>query len=313
MGFATRQVPAMLTLFEGVLPIALYYMPNGVMNNLPNLDSYRRDADMLREVTKRLTIYPQSGAMPTAVALSHLFISEGASRQSPVNANFQVMLQYANLTNLLQPQIEVRRVHGNSTLSMQDTEAFMRRQPDIVLNFAEDIANKLVHAIAADQKMVATTLKRRREKQNNAEGHIHIDRVSQEMLAIIDRLDPGKGQDIRLGKLKNFKLKVSDGGDFFSGHSTQTKDGKTNMKMVSFRIRDGEFHVRVELSDGHVWENDRLMIHPEIPETLVASLKDKAASEVIDHPIAALLGPVKSAQNKAGHTEVRFHKIVERL
>lgn len=313
LGLYVRQVPTQLTLFEGVMPITIHYMPNGVINNIGTMDLMREHLELLREVSKNLEINAND-TMPCSYSLSyfHLSTDNWSGKDAPISVSIQITMQFNNLTNLLAETIEVRHANGSGQLPHENKSAYLAGEPAAIAELAEHICDHLQIKMDEEQRKVKTTLKRRRTKFAQNKGEIRIDRVSQAVLKIIDKLNPEKGQAIREGRIKNFKLRIDEGGEFFAGHPPR-KDHKINRIMVSFRVRDGEFHVRVELSDDHLWENDRLIIHSGMPEVMVASLKGRPANEIIDHPIAAMLGPVKVAQNVARRTEIRFEKIIDNM
>jgi hypothetical protein len=313
--FDIQKLTAHLVLYKDVLPICVTYIPNGVINNISEEVKYIDSADILRRATSEIKKSHFACSNLKSIAIMSYGDSFYKNLNSPTrktqmpSAYIRLQLHYENLNHLLQPTIEERELSGNYSSSIPIGD---QTNDELEEKAIEEIVWSVIKNIDDDIRIVKSTYHRRILAKNKRNARLFIDKVAKEMLSKIDEINPQDGMDIRMARLKSSKIKVESGGSFFSGHR-ERKNGVRVSKQIWFRIKDGKFTCKVELNESVTWEKDCLKIRPMIPETITASLKGKLASEVIDHPIADMIGSVKSAKNKSDHTEIKFNLNMEEL
>lgn len=143
-------------------------------------------------------------------------------------------------------------------------------------------------------------LKRRRARSARfGDGKIEIDKVAAHLLELIKQNHPDKREKILSGKTVTVRMPVPDFNGFVTGRRPKAEKGedpnpRRTKESVSFNLEEGRLRVRVHLSDNAFWNRNRLLVHG-LPQTVLTSLAGKRAREIFDHPIADLLGTVRSA------------------
>ena len=311
--FTIQKLNSHLVLYEDVLPLCVKYIPNSVIKR-PFIDpKYSSAVKILRQVTTNIKkiVAAESKLKSIAIMSYDSFYDMNApTRKTEIpSASIRLQLHYENINNLLQHTIEKREIY---CYYISRIPVGTRTNDEVEAKTIEGLSLSITKEIQGDIKIVNSTHKRRVLAKDKSNGKLLIDKVAKEMLLIIDKINPQDGIDIRLRQKKISKIKVENGGSFFAGHSKH-KNSIIITKPIFFRIKDGIFTTKVELDESVTWDHDCLKIKPIIPRTITASLKDKLASEIIDHPIADMIGSVKSAKNKSDHTEVKFNLIMEIL
>lgn len=162
----------------------------------------------------------------------------------------------------------------------------------------------LAMEIEKDCRREADKTRRRRKKASDiGEGNLLMDHVARHMLGILAQHDEAKHAEVMAGRAAIVKLPLGSLEGFLRGRSPrQTASGRNppvkrkprKTETISFSIEEAQMRARFHINDDVYWDRTRLRVGA-LPEAVLASLPGRPAREVLDHPLADLLGPVKRA------------------
>ena len=157
--------------------------------------------------------------------------------------------------------------------------------------------NTLADAVLDSARIETKKLKRRASRlSRNGEGNIEIDGVTSHVLDLVVKHHPDKREEILSGKTVTVRMPIEAFDGFVTGRRPKGDEDRPRRKTetVSFKLDEGKLRARIHLSDHAYWDRTRLLVHG-LPQTVLASLAGKNASELMEHPITKLLGTVRSA------------------
>ena len=157
--------------------------------------------------------------------------------------------------------------------------------------------------------------KRSKKKQEITQGTIRIDRVAQHVLSLVEKHEPSDFQRIMRDGYGKTTLPYSVLEGFIKQKKYKTKKGQIKNKKnepFSFKTKEGEMQVVFDLAPQMKWDGNKLHI-PEQPETILSHFEGRPAKEVVEHPIAEMLGTVKKARKNRFITFVEFHPIQDEV
>ncbi len=138
-------------------------------------------------------------------------------------------------------------------------------------------------------KNISNTYNKRKSNSKKYGDTIRIDFIAARMIEIAKKHDPKIGEKIlKKGKCK-VKVKAEDISVFCKGKA----DSKDQVTLL-FNASEGVIKVTFDLNEEIKWAKTRMFV-PPMPSVVMASLVGGPAREVIDHPIADLLGTVARA------------------
>jgi len=162
----------------------------------------------------------------------------------------------------------------------------------------------------------ATTRRRINKARTIGEGKLRIDHVARHMLEILADHDPKKHAEVLAGKAANIQLPLGTLEGFLRGRSP--REGSRHRKpkkteTISFQIAEGQIRTRFHITDDVYWDRTRLRVRT-MPEAVLTALPGRPARDVLDHPLADLLGPVNRAYKVSHNREfcwISFESMLE--
>jgi len=138
-------------------------------------------------------------------------------------------------------------------------------------------------------KLAASRLKRRENIiRKNGKDFLEIDAVTTFLMGLTEKYYPEKIPEIHSKKKTSVKMDIAQFEGFIKGKP------KAKKEVINFGTTEGKITSRVYIKEGVLWERGRLLV-PAIPKTMMVAIIGKQAREIIDHPIADMLGPVMRA------------------
>lgn len=152
------------------------------------------------------------------------------------------------------------------------------------------------------------------EKKTNKT--LSVDRIAQEMLRRVAKKDPETANKIMNQGAGSCLLPYEYIDDLIPVRTYVSKRGKNKGKTLSkkaenitFSTKNGKMFVSFKFTNEMQWKKNQIVTQKKFPETVLNSIKGKPASAVINHPIAKMLGNVKSARNNDYESKITFETI----
>lgn len=157
--------------------------------------------------------------------------------------------------------------------------------------------------------------RRMRKSEKIGQGNMGVDHVAVHLLELVRETDPEAHKEITAGRRTSISLPLEVLKGFIGGRSPSgnaVSKRKRNKENISFILHEGEMRSRFHINDDVYWDKGRMRIG-EIPETAMRGLVGKPAREVIDHPIADLLGTVSRAYpaSRGEYTWITFTPLIK--
>lgn len=157
-----------------------------------------------------------------------------------------------------------------------------------------------VHLLKHGLKIEIATLRKRAKRVGElGEGKIYADSIAHRILSIVAEHMPERMDDVLSGKRKKLTIPVEAYGGLVTGRIPNAKPDKPTKARkktegVSFSLQDGRLRCRISLSDDVSWQVNRMLVSG-LPTAVMKAVIGRSAREIMDHPIADLLGPVTNA------------------
>lgn len=167
----------------------------------------------------------------------------------------------------------------------------------------DSLLAELQKTLALEERRRKISLKARKEI---GPGNVMLDAITDRVVTMLEPHFPDLRQDVVLGRVDRIMPGIDLMRSVSGGTTVKGKPDRLSKKLpVSFRLRKGRLRCRVPLDKHTSWSHDRLLTRA-LPETIRQTLVGKPASDVVDHPFTALLGPVTAARLRNGKTEILF-------
>lgn len=210
--------------------------------------------------------------------------------QMETRVNIHLKAEYEGIGHKLKSEPFVEGL-GFINIPAMDADEFLKEYHCSASGITRSNTSKntqtLMSSVQAAGRLASTRL-RKREKilKNNGKDALEIDAVTTHLMGLVEKYYPEKIEKIHTQTTTPVKMKLEEFEGFIKGK------GKRKKETINFGISEGKLTSRVYITDKILWERGKILV-PPMPKTMMIAITGKQAREVVEHPIADLLGKVK--------------------
>lgn len=224
---------------------------------------------------------------------------------TPQRMSINAILPIQMLSHSLRPAVEDLHVMSDLLVNPKEIDALEKsNDPGIVIKNLDAAIEQAIDKLVESVKGRATKARRRqRAAARLGDDALSIDKVAQALIMLVAKEDPKRAREIVIGTKKHYNFRKENGYVFIGNN--RPHEGR-----ASFQLKDGQLTTSFKMSDNQRWVNNGLMVDA-LPIIVAESIKGRLAQEVVEHPIADLLGPVKSVNTRGKRSAIRFASIFD--
>lgn len=210
--------------------------------------------------------------------------------QMETRVNVHLKAEYEGIGHKLKFEPFVEGL-GFISVHAMETDEFLKEYHCSTCGITRSNSSKntqtLMSSVQAAGRLASTRL-RKREKvlKNNGKDTFEIDAVTTHLMGLVEKYYSEEIEKIYTQTSTPIKMKLEEFEGFVKGK------GKRKKETINFGISEGKLTSQVYITDKILWKRGKLLV-PAIPKTMMIAITGKHAHEVVEHPIADLLGKVK--------------------